>query len=59
MQISLSWNQLSETELLIDGFRAAQTYGFGEIHRDSGASITWNEDRVMIEIPEDDIDKKE
>ena len=59
MQISLSWNQLSEIELLIDGLRAAQTYGSGKIVRDSGASITWNEDQVVIEIPEDDIDEKE
>ena len=57
MQIKLSLNQLSEVELLIDGFRAAQTYGLGEIHRDSGTSIIWNEDRIMVEIPEDDIDK--
>ena len=51
MQITFTWCQLAEAEALIDGLRTAQAYGSGEIHRESGAWITWN-DRITLEIPD-------
>lgn len=52
MQITLTWIQLAEVEALVDGLRAAQSYGSGEIHRESGAGITWNDDRITLDVPE-------
>ena len=52
MQITLTWSQLAEVEALVDGLRAAQSYGSGEIRRESGARIAWNDDQVCLEIPE-------
>jgi hypothetical protein len=59
MKITFSWGQVAEVEALIDGFRAAQTYGSGEICRDSGARITWNDDQVVLDIPEEPVKKGE
>lgn len=52
MKITLTWGQLAEVEALVDAIRAAQNYGSGQIRRESGATITWDDDQVTLEIPD-------
>ena len=52
MKVALTWNQLAEVESLIDALRAGQSYGSGEICRESGAMVAWNNDQVTLEIPD-------
>jgi hypothetical protein len=55
MKVTLTWGQLAEVEALIDALRAAQSYGSGEIRRESGATVVWDNDQVTVEIPDNEI----
>ena len=55
MKITLTWGQLAEVESLIDALRAAESYGLGEIRRESGATVAWSNDEVTLEIPDNEI----
>jgi hypothetical protein len=52
MKITLTWGQLAEVESLIDALRAGQSYGSGEIRRESGATVAWDNEQVILEIPD-------
>jgi hypothetical protein len=53
MKVTLTWGQLAEVEALIDAMRAAQSYGLGEIRRESGATIVWGDDQVTLQVPDE------